>query len=256
MSRIGWLRVAVLASLFAVVESLCRSGIISDKVMIAPSDMAVAMVELLAMAKIRADVNETLTKVFAALVASIALGFLAGVVIHALPRLRRALDPLFATYYAVPFFVFYPVLIALLGLNQRPVIVIAFLFAIVAMVINTLNGIDRIPRVLTKVSRVHRMGWWDTAMRLKLPATAPYLFTGVKLAVAYSFIGVIASEFIMATSGLGYEISYAYNNFENRKMYGLMLFVLVLVITINMLLYLWEQSIMRRRRGRAVLGEA
>ncbi len=256
MGKIGWLSLLVLAGLFALVEALCRGGIISDKVMIAPSAMAVAMVELLASAEIRADINETLSKVFFALVASIALGFLAGVVVHAIPRLRRALDPLFATYYAVPFFVFYPVLIALLGLNQRPVIVIAFLFAVVAMVINTHNGIDRIPRVLTKVSRVHRMGWWDTALRLKLPATAPHLFTGVKLAVAYSFIGVIASEFIMVTSGLGYEISYAYNNFENRKMYGLMLFVIALVTAINVALYLWDKSIMRRRRGRAAMGEA
>ncbi len=219
--------------------------------MIAPTEMVGGMIELLASAKTRADIYETLSKVVFALIASVVFGFAAGVGIHAVPRLRRALDPFFATYYAVPFFVFYPVLISLLGLNQRPVIVIAFLFAVVAMVINTLNGIDRIPRVLTKVSRVHRMGWLATAARLKLPAAAPHLFTGIKLAVAYAFIGVIASEFIMATSGLGYEISYAYNNFENRKMYGLMLFVLTLVTTVNMLLFVWERRILRRRRSAA-----
>jgi NitT/TauT family transport system permease protein len=250
MSRIGWLRLAVLVVLFAGIEALCRSGIIARTTMIPPTEMVAAMAELLAQPKMRTDIYETLSKVFFALLGAVVLGFAAGAVIHALPRLRRALDPLFATYYAVPFFVFYPVLIALMGLNQRPVIVIAFLFAVVAMIINTLNGIDRIPRVLAKVARVHRMGWIATALQLKLPAAAPHLFTGLKLAVAYAFIGVIASEFIMATSGLGYEISYAYNNFENRKMYGLMLFVLALVTAINMLLYIWEQRLMRRRFAR------
>ncbi len=167
--------------------------------------------------------------------------------LHAVPRLRRAVDPLLATYYAVPFFVFYPVLIAFFGLTPLPIIVIAFLFALVAMVINTLNGIDRIPRVLAKVARVHHMTPLQTALQLKLPAAAPHLFTGIKLAVAYAFIGVIASEFIMAASGLGYQISYAYNNFDNRSMYALMLFVLILVTAVNMAFYRWERRLMARR---------
>ena len=70
--------------------------------------------------------------------------------------------------------------------------------AIVAMVISTLNGLDRVPQVLSKVARIHRMGRIATALLLKLPAAAPHLFTGVKLAVSYAFIGVIASEFILA----------------------------------------------------------
>ena len=60
-------------------------------------------------------------------------------------------------------------------------------------------------------------------MLVHLPAAAPHLFTGVRLAVAYAFIGVIASEFILSGEGLGYAIAYSYNNFDNRTMYGLML---------------------------------
>ena len=41
------------------------------------------------------------------------------------------------------------------------------------MIIATLNGLDRVPRVLTKVARVHRMGPFATAVRLQLPAAAP-----------------------------------------------------------------------------------
>src|SRR5688572_9563514 len=111
MSRIGWLRLAVIFLLFAVLEALCRLGVIARTTIIAPSEMIVAMLELLGNAKIRADIQETLSKVIFALLGAVALGFAAGAAIHAVPRLRRALDPLFATYYAVPFFVFYPVLI-------------------------------------------------------------------------------------------------------------------------------------------------
>ncbi len=91
---------------------------------------------------------------------SVVLGFVAGLVIHALPRLREALDPFFATYYAVPIFIFYPVLIAIFGLSPMPIVLIGVATAIVAMIIATLNGLDRVPRVLTKVARVHRLGRW------------------------------------------------------------------------------------------------
>ena len=64
----------------------------------------------------------------------------------ALPRLRRAIDPLLASYYAVPTFMFYPLFIVLFGLNRWPLVAIGFLFAVVAMMLNTLNGFDRVPR--------------------------------------------------------------------------------------------------------------
>ena len=64
--------------------------------------------------------------------------------------MRRAVDPLLASYYSIPFFVFYPLLIALFGSQHLPLIVIGFVFATAAMVISTLNGLDRVPRVMTQ----------------------------------------------------------------------------------------------------------
>jgi NitT/TauT family transport system permease protein len=247
MRSAALLRLALIVLLVGGLELLCQSGALSRQIIIAPSEMLGALLTLLASGAMQDDIVRTLSCVVAAFVLAVVVGFALGVALHAMPRLRRAIDPLLATYYAVPFFVFYPVLIAFFGLTPLPIIVIAFLFALVAMVINTLNGIDRIPRVLAKVARVHHMTPMQTALQLKLPAAAPHLFTGIKLAVAYAFIGVIASEFIMAASGLGYQISYAYNNFDNRRMYALMLFVLILVTAVNMAFYMWERRLMARR---------
>ena len=147
----------------------------------------------------------------------------------------------------MPFFVFYPLLIVIFGMNDLPIVVIGFLFGVVAMLLNTLNGLDRVARVLLKTGRVLRMGRVRTALQIRLPAAAPYLLTGVKLSVAYSFIGVIASEFILSGAGLGYTIAYAFNNFDNLTMYSLMLLVLVIVVAINSVLHVWEQRMLRQR---------
>ena len=249
MTRAGWIRLVVLAGATGALELACRSGLLDHRVIVPPSEMAVALFGILASGSVNGDIVRTLGIIVIAVILSVTFGFGLGLLIHALPRLREALDPFFATYYAVPIFIFYPVLIAIFGLSLVPILLIGVATAIVAMIIATLNGLDRVPRVLTKVARVHRMGPFATAIRLKLPAAAPHLFTGVKLSVSYAFIAVIAAEFILAPAGLGRDIADAYADFNNRRMYALMLFVLSVATVVNMALHAWDLR-WAERRGR------
>jgi NitT/TauT family transport system permease protein len=247
MTRVGWIRLIVIVAAIGALEIACRTGLIDHRTVIPPSEMAVALVGILASGDINSDIVRTLGVIIVAVALSVVFGFALGLLVHALPRVREALDPFFATYYAVPIFIFYPVLIAIFGLSLAPIVLIAVATAIVAMIIATLNGLDRVPRVLTKVARVHRMGRVATAVRLQLPAAAPYLFTGVKLSVSYGFIAVIASEFILAPAGLGRDIADAYADFNNARMYALMLFVLVIATVVNMVLHAFDQRWSARR---------
>src|ERR1700758_4520502 len=246
MSRVGWIRIAVLVIAIGLLELCCRLGLIDHRVVIPPSQMADALVRLLISGQAHDQIVRTFGIVVAALI-SVVAGFAVGVVIHALPRVRQALDPFFATYYAVPIFIFYPVMIVIFGLSVIPIVLMGVATAIVAMIIATLNGLDRVPQVLSKVARVHRMGTIATALLLKLPAAAPHLFTGGKLAVSYAFIGVIASEFILAPAGLGRVISDAYTDFNNRQMYALMLLLIIVATVVNMLLHVADQRWAERR---------
>lgn len=251
MSRsaaVAWTRAAWVAGSVLLLELLCRTGIISHLTVIPPSEMLAALLALLMSGQILADIAGTFTTVGVAFVAAVLAGFGAGALIHAAPRLRRALDPLLASYYAIPTFVFYPLLVAIFGLGLLPLMAIGFIFATPAMVISTLIGLDRVAPVLRRVARMHRLSGLQTVRHIILPAAMPYLFNGVKLALAYAFIGVIAGEFILSGGGLGYAIAYAYESFDNRTMYALMLFVLVVAAVMNGALYAWEAHLLRRRQ--------
>jgi NitT/TauT family transport system permease protein len=249
MTRVGRIRLIVIITAIGALELACRTGLIDRRVVVPPTEMMTSLVGILTSGDINSDIVRTLGVIAVAGAVSVVFGFALGLLIHALPRVREALDPLFATYYAVPIFIFYPVLIAIFGLSLVPILLIGIATAIVAMIIATLNGLDRVPRVLTKVARVHRMGKLATAFRLQLPAAAPYLFTGVKLSVSYGFIAVIASEFILAPAGLGRDIADAYADFNNRRMYALMLFLLVIATLVNMVLHAWDLRWAERRGG-------
>ena len=249
-ARVRWTRVAVVGGCILLLELFCRTHVINPLTLIPPSEMFVAMVQMVVSGEITDDIIHTFSAVGIAACLSVVIGFAAGAAVHAMPRVRRAIAPLLASYYAVPVFVFYPLLVALFGLTMLPLIVIAFIAAVPAMVIATLTGLDRVPRVLRKVARVHRMGPLRTGLLVVLPATLPILCNGIKLCLAYAFIGVIAGEFILSSGGLGYGIAYAYESFENRPMYGRMLFVLLTATVVNGLLHAWEVR-MNAHRGRA-----
>lgn len=247
MSKVAAVRLAIIAGAILLLEALCRLNVISPLTLIPPSKMAVELARLLVSGTLNDAIARTLSTILFAFTASVTLGFASGLLIHALPRLRRAVEPLLAAYYGVPVFVFYPLLVALFGVSIVSLVIIGFAFALAAMMISTVSGLDRVPRVLLKLARVHRLSRLAEAFLIVLPAAAPYLFTGVKLALAYSFIGVLAGEFILSNGGLGYLISDAYDNFETPKMYALMLFVLILATALNMALHYWERRLLRRR---------
>jgi NitT/TauT family transport system permease protein len=183
-------------------------------------------------------------------VLSVVAGIVAGAAIHRASVLRALLEPLFSAYYAIPIYAFYPLLIIVFGLGDVPQVLIGFMLAVVSMIVSTLVGLDSVPPVLGKTARVMQLGPVATMRSLTLPYAAPYLFTGVKLAVAYAFIGVIGAEFIMSGTGLGYEIRFAYDNLDNNIMYPLILLILLIAVAINMSLDHWER-LLRARRGRA-----
>ena len=244
----GRVRFALALALVLLLEALCRLGVINRFAMIPPSEILWHLGHILIGGTMWPAIAKTLTNVAIACVTSIIVGVILGTLIHRWRALREALDPLFAAYYAIPVYAFYPLFIVIFGLGDVPQVLIGFMLGLVAVIVNALNGLDRVPRALMKTARIHRLGAVATALQISLPFAAPYIFTGVKLAVAYSFIGVIGAELIMSRTGLGYEIGFAYNNFDNAVMYPLIVLVLAIAATVNTAFFLWEKRLLARRR--------
>jgi NitT/TauT family transport system permease protein len=214
--------------------------------MIPPSEMVSALFDIIRSGRYNSDIVFTYYNTMAAAGLAISLGFFLGAALHALPRLRRLLDPLLSAYYAVPTFVFYPLLVVVFGVGRAALIVMGAMFGVVAMIVNTVLGLDHVPPAVSRTGRILKLDALRQLLLIRLPAAAPHLVSGVKLAVAYSVIGIVAGEFILATSGIGKRVAFAYDNFDNRTMYGLLLLLLVAVTVVNSCLSAWEKRLHRR----------
>lgn len=241
------LRCAVIACSVILLEIASRLGWIDPISFIPPSEMAWSAWQLVWAGTYQEDMLLTLSSAAVSILMATSAGFLFGLLLFKQPRLRRVLDPLLLSYYAVPIFIFYPMLIVMFGLNRWPLIVLGFLFAIVAMAVNTLNGLERVPKVLLRTARMLRMSRVQEVFLITLPASLPFVFTGIKLAIVYSFIAIIGGEFLLSGAGFGYQIAFAYNNFDNATMYGLMFLLLTFIGAVNLVLHAIEQHLYQRR---------
>src|SRR4249920_1310680 len=124
MTYEGRIRLGVIVGSIVLIETLCRLNIIPATVMIAPSEMAGALAAILASGQYNADIASSAGNVAAAALISVVLGFVAGFALHAWPALRGAVEPLLASYYAIPTFMFYPVFIIVFGVGNRAIIAI------------------------------------------------------------------------------------------------------------------------------------
>ncbi len=246
-TRVLAYQLGVIAGFLLLLEALCLTGVIDKVTMPPPHQIAVDFVKLMASGRLNHEIAKSVGNVLLAFALAYAIGLVTGTVLHNYRAARDTLDPLFATYYAIPIFAFYPLFIVIFGLGDGPQVLIGFLLGVVAVIVTTLNGLDRVPRVLRKTALIARLSPLETALHVTLPYCAPYLLTAAKLALSYAFIGVIGSEFIMARSGMGYEIGYAYTNFDNKTMYPLIVLILLLSIVMNGALTRWEKLLLARR---------
>lgn len=245
--KVTLVQLGIVVALAALLEALCLAGVIDKITMPPPHRIAIDFVKLMVSGKLWPEIAKSMANVLLAFAVAYVLGIVVATALHGHKVVRDTLDPLFATYYAIPVFAFYPLFIVMFGLGDGPQVLIGILLGVVAVIVTTLNGLDHVPAVLRKTAQVARLGPFATALRVTLPFCAPYLIGAAKLALAYAFIGVIGSEFIMARSGMGYEIGFAYTNFDNATMYPLILLILILSVVMNGALTHWEKVLLARR---------
>jgi nitrate/nitrite transport system permease protein len=143
-----------------------------------------------------------------AAVAGIALGVLIG----ASKWAYRGLDPIFQVLRTVPPLAWLPISLAAFHQAQPSALFVIIITSIWPVIINTAVGVRNIPDDYTNVSRVLRLSPLEHFWKIILPATTPYIFTGLRIGVGMSWLAIIASEMLLGGVGVGFFIWDQYNS--------------------------------------------
>jgi NitT/TauT family transport system permease protein len=140
----------------------------------------------------------------------VAIGFLLALAMQRVRTFERALLPFVVLSQTVPLIALAPLVygwsgnLTLFGLDWQPWMSVSAISAYLAffpVAIGALRGLSSPPAVQTELLRCYAASWWQTLVRLRLPASVPYLIPALKLAAAAAVVGAIVAEISIGLPG-------------------------------------------------------
>lgn len=143
-----------------------------------------------------------------AAIAGIPLGF----IISLNSFCRKAIDPIMQLLRPVAPLAWLPMAQAVFLKPNPSAIFVIFITAIWPIILNTALGVQRVPKDYINVSKILGLSIFENFFKILLPATLPYIFTGLRIAIGLSWLAVVAAEMLLSDDGIGFFIVDAYNN--------------------------------------------
>ena len=143
-----------------------------------------------------------------AAVCGIALGVLVGQSTFA----YRGLDPIFQVLRTVPPLAWLPISLAAFKDSNPSAIFVIFITAIWPIILNTAVGVRQIPEDYRNIARVLRLNGFEYFFKIVLPASVPYMFTGLRIGVGLSWLAIVAAEMLVGGVGIGFFIWDGWNS--------------------------------------------
>ncbi|STR70425.1 NrtA [Raoultella ornithinolytica] len=112
-----------------------------------------------------------------------------------------------------------------------------FICSIWPMVINTAEGVRRIPQDYLNVARVLQLSEWTVMRRILFPAVLPAVLTGVRLSIGIAWLVIVAAEMLTGGLGIGFWIWNEWNNLNVEN-------IIIAIVIIGVVGLLLEQGLM------------
>jgi ABC-type nitrate/sulfonate/bicarbonate transport system permease component len=183
----------------------------------------------------------TVQEILIGFAAAIVLGVVLAVIIRSSKLAERALYPWLVVSQMVPIPAVAPIIVLWTGFDLRPKIIVIALVAFFPIAVNTIDGLRAADPQLLRLMRTMRASWWQRFRYAQLPASLPFLFSGLKIAAALSVIGAVFGEWVGASEGLGYLILVLNNATDTATMFAAIFLLAVIGIALFALVTLVER---------------
>ena len=183
----------------------------------------------------------TLATVLMGFAASVAISLPLAVIIAGSRTLAAAIYPLLVITQSVPKVALAPILIVALGATALPRIIVTVLVAFFPLVVSSVAGLLATPPELLEMAQSCRATRWQQLFRIRLPFAVPFVFAGLKVAVALCVVGAVVAEFVGADEGLGYLIQTSMAFFKVPLAFGAVVILAALGIVLFAVVELAER---------------
>lgn len=233
VARYAWLRQLIaLVLLLGLWEAAGRAGLLNPLYAPEPSRIAAALIQLFADGEIWTHLEATFTAALGGLVLGIVVGIALGIVAALVPLVAELLAPVMTLLNAIPRVVMAPLFVIWLGIGLASKVALSFILVAVMIFFTVFTGIQQVDKRL--VERIVTLGGGrlELIRHVYLPSVAAWVLGSLKVAVGFAFTGAVVGEFVAASRGLGYLLSFAQSTYNASLMLALVLLIMVVVLAI------------------------
>ena len=231
MSRAASVRLGSIILFVALWEAVRQLDLVHAVVLAAPSEIVAAALadggQFLA--AFRVTVLEMAVAIAITWSAGIGFGLLAG----AIPQLGLAAGPIMTSLFAVPLIIWYPLFIVWVGIGPESKVLFAVISGFFPIALNTLYGVRLLDRRYLLLGRSIGASRWQSLFRILIPLALPAIVSGLRVGSALVVIGVVVTEMLVSTAGLGFWISYHRTLFNSGHVYLGILLALLCALLVN-----------------------
>ncbi len=231
--RFVWARqlVAFLV-LLAIWEAAGRAGMLNPLYLPSPSQIGAALFDLFSDGRIWPHLEATFAAALGGLVIGVVVGVVLGVAAALVQVIAELVEPVMTLLNAVPRVILAPLFVIWLGIGLASKVALSFILVAVLIFFTVFTGIRQVDRRM--VERVMTLGGdrWALVRHVYLPSVTAWILSNLKIAVGFAFTGALVGEFVAATQGLGYLLSFAQSTYNAALMFALIFLILLVVLLI------------------------
>lgn len=225
-------QLAVVIVLLVAVEAAVQARLVNQLAMARPSAAGAKLWQELTDGSLAAAAGTTFYEISLAFVIASFAGVGIGYLLWRFETVGGAAESLLGAVFSTPTVLLFPVVLVLFGRSPAVPIVMAVVVGVIPIIINTRAGLSNVKGTFLKLGRSLSMTNVQIFSKLLMPAAAPVIFSGIKLGLIYTMIGVTAMEFLIEIGGLGKNISISYTTFDAPAMYAYLAVVFAVAVVL------------------------
>lgn len=238
--------VIAVAALLVLWQSVCMAGLIPAYMLPSPIQVLQAFVDELPLLWENAWI--TLQEAFIGLLLGVSVGFLAAVLMDAFEILYKAFYPLLILTQTIPSVAIAPLLVLWFGYEMTPKIVLIVISTFFPVTVGLLDGFRSADRDAIGLLRSMGANRLQIFRYIKFPSALPQLFSGLRIAAAYSVVGAVISEWLGGFGGLGVYMTRVKKAFAFDKMFAVIFLISTISLALMALVELAEKKCMPYRQ--------
>jgi ABC-type nitrate/sulfonate/bicarbonate transport system permease component len=188
----------------------------------------------------------TLTTILKAFAIAIIAGILVGYAVTRSKLATQVIEPVISGLFTVPITLFFPMFILFFGIGTGSKVAYGATYAFFPIALNTIAAFATMEERYLRAARSMGAGRFDTFRHVLLPGALPVLITGMRIGFFICFASVLGGETISSVAGIGRNIAHAAELMESARMYAWIVFVIATSVTLNLLVYAFENHIRSR----------